>query len=91
MSSRDAILASIRSNLPKLDRPLPALPKFDDVPPADLTEAFGKALARCLERMGRRAVVIVSGGLSHYPATPMYPNWFNAKTADESTRQALGV
>jgi L-lactate dehydrogenase complex protein LldG len=46
MSSRDAILASIRSNLPKLDRPLPALPEFDDVRPADLTEAFGKALAR---------------------------------------------
>jgi 2,3-dihydroxyphenylpropionate 1,2-dioxygenase len=35
--------------------------------------AFGKALARCLERMGRRAVIIASGGLSHYPATPMYP------------------
>jgi L-lactate dehydrogenase complex protein LldG len=46
MSSRDAILASIRSNLPKLDRPLPALPEFEDTPPADLTEAFGKALAR---------------------------------------------
>ncbi len=35
--------------------------------------AFGRALARSLERMGRRAVVIASGGLSHYPATPMYP------------------
>jgi hypothetical protein len=23
--------------------------------------------------------------------TPMYPNWFNEKTADASTRQALGV
>jgi len=46
MSSRDAILASIRSNLPKIDRPLPALPEFDDGPSADLTEAFGKALAR---------------------------------------------
>jgi L-lactate dehydrogenase complex protein LldG len=52
MSSRDAILASIRSNLPKVDRPLPALPEFDDVPPADLTEAFGKALAR----MGARLI-----------------------------------
>lgn len=52
MSSRDAILASIRSNLPKLDRPLPALPKFEDVLSADLTEAFGKALAR----MGGRLV-----------------------------------
>lgn len=35
--------------------------------------SYGKALARCFERMGRRTVVIVSGGLSHYPATPMYP------------------
>jgi L-lactate dehydrogenase complex protein LldG len=52
MSSRDAILASIRANLPKLDRPLPALPEFEDVPPADLTEAFGKAL----ERMGGRLI-----------------------------------
>jgi len=52
MSSRDAILASIRSNLPKLDRPLPALPEFEGVPPADLTEAFGKALAR----MGGRLI-----------------------------------
>ena len=36
--------------------------------------AFGRALARSLEAMGRRAVVIVSGGLSHYPGTPYYPN-----------------
>jgi L-lactate dehydrogenase complex protein LldG len=52
MNSRDAILASIRSNLPKLYRPLPALPEFEDVPAADLTEAFGKALAR----MGGRLI-----------------------------------
>ena len=35
--------------------------------------AFGKALARSLQLMRRRAVIIASGGLSHYPATPMYP------------------
>jgi 2,3-dihydroxyphenylpropionate 1,2-dioxygenase len=35
--------------------------------------AYGKALARCFERMGRRTALIISGGLSHYPATPMYP------------------
>jgi L-lactate dehydrogenase complex protein LldG len=46
MSSRDAIFASIRSNLPKLNRPLPAVPKFEDNPPADLIEAFGKSLTR---------------------------------------------
>jgi L-lactate dehydrogenase complex protein LldG len=51
MSSRNAILASIRANLPKLDRPLPAVPKFADDPPADLVEAFGKSLARMGGRM----------------------------------------
>lgn len=34
---------------------------------------FGKALARAVELMGRRAVILASGGLSHFPATPMYP------------------
>lgn len=52
MSSREAILASVRSNLPKLDRPLPMVPKFADDPPANLAEAFGKTLTR----MGGRLV-----------------------------------
>ena len=46
MSSRDAILGSIRANLPKAERPLPAVPKFEDNPPADLIEAFRKSLTR---------------------------------------------
>ena len=58
MSSRDAILASIRSNLPKLDRPLPMVPKFADDPPANLVEAFGKTLTR----MGGRLVTPDPGG-----------------------------
>ena len=33
MSSRDDILASIRTNLPSLDRPLPYVPLFDDHAP----------------------------------------------------------
>jgi L-lactate dehydrogenase complex protein LldG len=52
MSSRDTVLASIRLNLPKSDRPLPAVPKFGDDPPPDVVEAFGKALTR----MGGRIV-----------------------------------
>jgi L-lactate dehydrogenase complex protein LldG len=52
MSSRDAILASVRSNIPKLDRPLPVVPKFADDLPADLVEAFSAALTR----MGGRIV-----------------------------------
>lgn len=53
MSSRDIILASIRANLPKLERPLPAVPKFEQNAPADLVEAFGKNLTR----MGGRLVM----------------------------------
>src|SRR5262245_53778221 len=48
MSSRDDILASIRANLPRVDRPLPAVPMFDDDPPASLLSAFKDSL----ERMG---------------------------------------
>ena len=44
MSSRDDILASVRANLPRVDRPLPEVPLFDDDPPASLLEAFKKSL-----------------------------------------------
>jgi L-lactate dehydrogenase complex protein LldG len=46
MSSRDGILASIRANLPRVDRPLPAVPLFDDDPPASLLSAFKDNLHR---------------------------------------------
>jgi 2,3-dihydroxyphenylpropionate 1,2-dioxygenase len=60
-------------------RETPSLPIFCNayVPPQPRPErcfAFGRALSRSLEAMGRRAVVIVSGGLSHYPGTPHYSN-----------------
>ena len=48
MTSRDDILASIRANLPRVDRPLPPVPLFDDNPPASLLATFKKSL----ERMG---------------------------------------
>ena len=48
MSSRDDILASIRANLPRLERPLPSVPLFDDRPPASLLAVFKENL----ERMG---------------------------------------
>jgi L-lactate dehydrogenase complex protein LldG len=44
MSSRDDILAEIRSNLPKLDRPLPWVPMFDDSQPASLLDSFRESL-----------------------------------------------
>ena len=48
MSSRDAVLASVRGHLPKLERVEPLVPMFDDNPPADLLAAF----AHMLEQMG---------------------------------------
>lgn len=60
-------------------RETPFLPVFVNayVPPQPSPErcfAFGQALARAIERVGRRAVVLASGGLSHYPGTPLYPH-----------------
>jgi 2,3-dihydroxyphenylpropionate 1,2-dioxygenase len=45
------------------------------VPPQPTPERcylFGQALARAIQRMGRRAVIIASGALSHYPGTAVY-------------------
>jgi len=44
MSSRDDILASVRRNLPRVERPLSEVPLFDENPPASLLEAFKKSL-----------------------------------------------
>jgi len=46
MSSRDDILASIRANLPRVDRPLPHVRLFDDEKPASLLSAFKDSLHR---------------------------------------------
>lgn len=46
MSSRDDILASIRANLPRVDRLLPHVPLFDDAPPSSLLSAFKDSLHR---------------------------------------------
>lgn len=46
MSSRDDILASIRANVPRVDRTLPHVPLFDDAPPQSLLSAFKDNLHR---------------------------------------------
>jgi L-lactate dehydrogenase complex protein LldG len=46
MSSRDDILASVRSNLPRLDRPIPDVPLLDGDPPASPLAAFKENLHR---------------------------------------------
>jgi len=66
MSSRDEILALIRSNRPQVERPLPAVSLFDAHPPRSLLTEFKASL----ERMGghlsgparwRRSVVTAPG------------------------------
>jgi len=44
MSSRDAILATVRANRPGLTRELPSIPRFDSAPPVSLLDAFKAAL-----------------------------------------------
>jgi L-lactate dehydrogenase complex protein LldG len=46
MSSREDILASVRGNLPRVDRPLPAVPMFGGSPPPSLLAAFKESLLR---------------------------------------------
>jgi L-lactate dehydrogenase complex protein LldG len=46
MSSRDEILASIRANRPQMERPLPAIPLFDDRPRPSVLAAFKESLQR---------------------------------------------
>jgi L-lactate dehydrogenase complex protein LldG len=62
MSSRDEIMASIRAHRPKLERPDPPVPLFDDGGPENLLEAFGKQL----ERMGGEL-------MKPNPADPLAP------------------
>lgn len=58
MSSRDAILASIRTNRPQLDRPLPDVPLFDANAPESLLSAFKDSL----ERMGGLFLDVAGSG-----------------------------
>ena len=46
MRTRGEILASIRKNLPQVDRPLPVVLLFDDTPPASLLAAFKVSVQR---------------------------------------------
>ena len=55
----------------------PILPLYVNayVPPQPAIErchAFGQALARGLEALGKRAVIVASGGMSHFPGTDRY-------------------
>jgi 2,3-dihydroxyphenylpropionate 1,2-dioxygenase len=61
------------------DRSTPMTPIFVNAymppqPGAQRCFAFGHALERALCKLERRAVLIASGGLSHYPGTVHYPH-----------------
>ena len=72
MSSRDDILASVRGNLPRVDRPLPIVPLFDGSPPASLLAAFKESL----HRMGG---VFLDPPVSGDPLAPVRAKIANAK------------
>jgi L-lactate dehydrogenase complex protein LldG len=42
MSGRDDIMASIRAHAPRLERPEPSIPLFDDAAPKNLLEPSAK-------------------------------------------------
>lgn len=57
----------------------PVLPIFVNAylppqPPMERCYAFGRAVAQAVERMGVRAVIVASGGMSHFPGTEQYAN-----------------
>lgn len=43
-------------------------------PPMERCYLFGRALAQALARLGVRAVIVASGGMSHFPGTQQYAN-----------------
>jgi L-lactate dehydrogenase complex protein LldG len=58
MSSREQILERVRSNLPKVERPLPSVPMFDEVTPVSLLAQFKESLGR----MGGLFLDVPAGG-----------------------------
>ena len=83
MSSRDAILASIRANLPQLDRPLPPVPRFDECSPARLLAAFKEAL----ERMGG---VFLDPPAEGDPLQPVHDKLAGAKVVCSTVPEVVG-
>jgi len=83
MSSRDHILASIRANRPQVDRPLPAVPLFDDNSPASLLASFKQSL----ERMGG---VFLDPPATGDPLAPVRAKIANAKIVCSTVPEIAG-
>jgi L-lactate dehydrogenase complex protein LldG len=83
MSSRDAILAAIRSNKPQLDRALPEVPLFNDDPRPPLIDMFKENL----QRMGGIFLDPVSGG---DPLAPVREKVAGAKVVCSTVPEITG-
>ena len=83
MSCHDDILASVRKNLPRMNRPLPAVPMFDDSPPASLLAAFKENL----HRMGG---VFLDPPASGDPLAPVRAKIADAKIVCSTVPEILG-
>jgi L-lactate dehydrogenase complex protein LldG len=83
MTSRDDILASIRANRPRVERPLPAVPLFDDDPPAAPLAAFKDSL----HRMG--GVFLDPPGAGD-PLAPVRAKIASAKTVCSTVQEIRG-
>jgi len=83
MSSRDQILASVRANLPRLDRPLPQVPMFDTTAPASLLALFKESL----HDMGGDFVDLASG---EDPLQPIRERLTSAKVVCSAAPEVTG-
>jgi L-lactate dehydrogenase complex protein LldG len=83
MSSRDDILASIRRNLPRVERPLPQVPLFDDRPPPPLLAVFKENL----QRMGGIFLDAPAGG---DPLSPVHQKIADAKIVCSTAPEIAG-
>src|SRR6202051_4011480 len=83
MSTRDEILGAVRTNLPRLDRPLPQVPMFDATAPVSLLALFRESL---LDMGGD--FLDVSPGVD--PLQPIRRRLAAAKVVGSATPEVLG-
>lgn len=83
MNARDEILATVKANLPPIDRPLPEVPRFDEAAPLSLIEAF----KRSLTEMGGD---FLEPGPAHDPLTPVRDRLAAAKLVCSAVPEAPG-
>jgi L-lactate dehydrogenase complex protein LldG len=83
MSSREDILATIRANRPLLDRPLSAVPLFDEARPASLLDAFKDSL----QQMGG---LFLDPPASGDPLAPIRAKIANAKVTCSTVPEISG-